>query len=350
MSRPFRAILPLALAALFVACGGGDLALPSAPPDAAIQMVNGNGQVGPPAALLPNPLIVRLVDAAGAGIPNRTVLWVLKSQGGSVSPTTGMTDAEGYASAEWTLASEPGSNSVQAQVPGVGSVTFTATGREGAPGGQPSPSASTVVANPDTIVAGQTSTLSVTVLDDQGRPVEGALVTLAATGDGNTLGQPSAPTDAAGLATGTLQSTVPGDKVVTVTVNDVVPLAQQVTITVTASEQQVDHLIFQTQPHDVKKKDTFRVAVALADANGAIVPLSGVFIYLDLFPDGSSVPDNQRLRGEHFENTDANGIAEFDIRVEEEGSYRIRALTDDLPELGPHGPEPYLFSELFRVD
>jgi len=180
--------------------------------------------------------------------------------------------------------------------------------------------------------------------------VEGALVTLAATGDGNTLGQPSAPTDAAGLATGTLQSTVPGDKVVTVTVNDVVPLAQQVTITVTASEQQVDHLIFQTQPHDVKKKDTFRVAVALADANGAIVPLSGVFIYLDLFPDGSSVPDNQRLRGEHFENTDANGIAEFDIRVEEEGSYRIRALTDDLPELGPHGPEPYLFSELFRVD
>jgi len=26
------------------------------------------------------------------------------------------------------------------------------------------------------------------------------------------------------------------------------------------------------------------------------------------------------------------------------------ALTDDLPELGPHGPEPPLFSEEFEVE
>jgi len=98
----------------------------------------------------------------------------------------------------------------------------------------------------------------------------------------------------------------------------------------------------------VKKGQTFSVTVALVDNSGNVVPLSGIFIYLDLFPDGSDVPDNQVLRGEHFENTD-NGVAVFDIRIERKGTYRIRALTDDLPELGVHGPEPYLFSSKIEV-
>ena len=84
------------------------------------------------------------------------------------------------------------------------------------------------------------------------------------------------------------------------------------------------------------------------DRNGNVVPLSGIFVYLDLFPKGSDVPDNQLLRGEHFENTD-EGVAVFDIVIEKKGTYRIRALTDDLPELGPHGPEPFLFSDEIKV-
>src|SRR5829696_7183406 len=114
-----------ALVAGSLACGGEDLVIP--PETTQVQMVRGDDQIGPAGAALPDPLIVRLVDAGGNGIPNRAVLWVLRAGDGSVTPTTGTTDAEGYASAEWTLGSEPGLNSVEAQVPDVGSVVFTAT-------------------------------------------------------------------------------------------------------------------------------------------------------------------------------------------------------------------------------
>ncbi len=85
------------------------------------------------------------------------------------------------------------------------------------------------------------------------------------------------------------------------------------------------------------------------DAGGNVVPLSGIFIYLGLFRDGADTPSNDDLGGERFANT-ADGIAVLNLSVQREGSYRLRALTDDLPELGPHGPEPYLFSRLFEVE
>jgi hypothetical protein len=91
------------------------------------------------------------------------------------------------------------------------------------------------------------------------------------------------------------------------------------------------------------------VEVALVDAAGDVVPLSGIVIYLGLFPDGKDAPANRHLRGERFEGTEA-GIAVFDVAVEKKGRYRLRALTDDLLELGPHGPEPHLFSDLFEVE
>src|SRR4029077_7921146 len=49
-----------------------------------------------------------------------------------------------------------------------------------------------------------TSTITVTAKDANGNPISGATVVLAATGSGNTLTQPTGPTDATGVATGTL--------------------------------------------------------------------------------------------------------------------------------------------------
>src|SRR5215208_5676917 len=155
------------------ACGGEDLVIP--PETTHVEMVRGDDQIGPPGAALPDPLIVRLVDAGGVGIPNRAVLWVLRAGDGSVTPTTGTTDAEGYASAEWTLGSEPGPNSVEAQVPDVGSVVFTATGT-----GTPGAGSIELVAgdNQQAPVGTQVPTApSVRVRDAEGDPVEGVLVT-----------------------------------------------------------------------------------------------------------------------------------------------------------------------------
>jgi hypothetical protein len=93
------------------------------------------------------------------------------------------------------------------------------------------------------------------------------------------------------------------------------------------------------------------------DERGNIVPLSGIEIYIGLFPQGSDEPTNTRLLGDRFRDTQ-NGVAEFRFRITN-GSfgvvtgtterYRMRALSDELPQLGPHGPEPYLFSDVFTV-
>jgi hypothetical protein len=99
----------------------------------------------------------------------------------------------------------------------------------------------------------------------------------------------------------------------------------------------------------VEENETFSVEVALVDEDGSVVPLSGIFIYLGLFPEGREAPANDLLQGERFENTE-DGIPVFELAVEKKCRYRVRALTDDLPELGPQRPEPYLFSELFEVE
>jgi hypothetical protein len=99
----------------------------------------------------------------------------------------------------------------------------------------------------------------------------------------------------------------------------------------------------------VSEGASFTVHVALVDVNGNVVPLSGIFIYLDLFEQGDDTPTNTLLRGEHFENTE-NGVAVFDVWVDDDGEFFLEAQTDDLPTLGPHGPEPYPRTNVFSVD
>ena len=76
--------------------------------------------------------------------------------------------------------------------------------------------------------------------------------------------------------------------------------------------------------------------------------LDGILIYIALFPEGSENPTNQFIEGSRFAST-VDGLATFEIVVTRKGKYRLRALTDDLPELGPHGPEPWLYSYVFEV-
>ena len=72
-------------------------------------------------------------------------------------------------------------------------------------------------------------------------------------------------------------------------------------------------------------------------------------MYVGLFEDGRDVPSNKRLVGNRFQETE-NGVAVFDdLGVIKKGRYRFRVLSDQLPQLGPHGPEPYLFSLPFEV-
>jgi hypothetical protein len=337
-------------------CGGDDLVLPADPPGS-VEIVQGDDQNGPPGATLADPLIVRLLDESGNGIPDRTVVWVVHTGSGTVDPATGMTDAEGFASAEWTLGSAPGVQRVDAQVPGIGTVTFTATNTDD--GGDDGDGEGPVAARLEGVEGGGQSAPvgtalpvrpAVRVLDEAGQPVEGFQVTFVVTGGGGSVGGATQTTDAAGIARvdrWTL-GPAPGTNTVEAIAGSLAGSPVVFTAEATAAQAEVDRLVFLVPPRDVAENETFTVQVALVDADGDVVPLSGVFIYLALFEKGDDSPSNDDLRGERFENTQ-DGVAVFDLAVERDGRYRLRALTDDLPELGPHGPEPYLFSEEFEV-
>jgi hypothetical protein len=98
-------------------------------------LVSGNHQSGSPDQELANPLVVRLVDQEGNGVPDRPVSWVIGAGGGSVSSTTSTTNGNGEAEVSWTLGPNPGLNTLNAVVSGIGFVTFSANAVGGGGGG-----------------------------------------------------------------------------------------------------------------------------------------------------------------------------------------------------------------------
>src|SRR5262245_24054634 len=100
---------------------------------------------------------------------------------------------------------------------------------------QPSATLGTVTANPATGILANgvaVSTITVTVVDDNGAPLANRPVQLTASGTNNTLVQP-AITNASGVATGTIASTTAETKTITATIDpgvNAVVLAQQPTI------------------------------------------------------------------------------------------------------------------------
>jgi PKD repeat protein len=94
---------------------------------ARVIIVSGNGQQAPPGTQLPADLVVQVLDAENNPIVNRPVTWVVGTGDGSVNPETSNTDAEGKASAQWTLGPQPGRNTLSAVVSGVGFAAFNAT-------------------------------------------------------------------------------------------------------------------------------------------------------------------------------------------------------------------------------
>src|SRR4051812_16212812 len=102
---------------------------------AGLSIVSGNEQTGQAGTELPGDLVVRLVDAAGNGVPGAAVTWVVGTGGGRVSPENTVTDEAGRTSSRWTLGPNPAENRVDAVVSGVGVVHFTATGTAARPAG-----------------------------------------------------------------------------------------------------------------------------------------------------------------------------------------------------------------------
>src|SRR5689334_18977266 len=102
-------------AALALGCGGSDLTLPSDHRAAELAVVTGNEQTGSPGQALPQPLVVRATDAASAPVNQVRIAFVVTAGGGSTAPDTALTDADGRASAQWTLGTSMGAQAVEAR-------------------------------------------------------------------------------------------------------------------------------------------------------------------------------------------------------------------------------------------
>jgi trimeric autotransporter adhesin len=100
----------------------------SAPVAASATAVAGDGQTGPAGEALPVALVVRVLDTRGRGISNIPVAWTVTEGGGSAAPLAPVTEAEGLASAVWTLGPDAGTNRLRAAAEGVPEVVdFSAT-------------------------------------------------------------------------------------------------------------------------------------------------------------------------------------------------------------------------------
>jgi adhesin/invasin len=261
---------------------------------ASLVLVSGSGQTAAPGAELPEPLVVRVVDEAGNGIPGQAVTWVVATGGGNAEPGTSQTDADGIGSTRWTLGPSNGTNTLNAVASGVGVVGFTATASTGGGGGGgggsgPSASRTSVTADPSSIPAlTGTATITVTVRDAAGGPVSGASVVLVATGSGNTLTQPAGTTGSDGIATGTIRSSVPGTKVVSATVNGTVQVNQTAQVTVTlAPAARVELLEGDGQTAPAGTPVDVRPAVRVTDQQGE--PVAGFGVTFVVTGGGGSV-------------------------------------------------------------
>jgi hypothetical protein len=340
------------------ACQGNDLALPTDAPAAQIEMVQGDDQRAAPGTPLPEPLIVRVTDSLGSPLAGQSVTWTVNGGGGAIDPVTGASNAEGLAFAEWILGPAPGLNVAEAQVAGADAVTFTATARVPAGGGGGGAARiAPLEGDGQTAEAGRPVPIrpAVRVTDSAGGPVPGIVVTFAVTGGGGSVQGASQTTGADGVArvgrwtlggepgSNTLEArsgSLQGSPVV---------FHAEGTAPDPGPPSSVDRLVYRFPPPQQAKQDQpFAVKVALVDREGNVVPLDGILIYLGLFPEGSDSPRNQLLDGNRFQST-VDGLATFELSVTEKGRYRLRALTDDLPALGPHGPEPWLYSYVFEV-
>jgi hypothetical protein len=190
---------------------------------------------------------------------------------------------------------------------------------------------------------------AVRITDANGQPVSGYQVIFVVTGGGGTLLNPSQTTGSDGIArVGAWTLGIPGPNTIEARAGSLSPVVFHGTA---LSRAAVDRFVIVKQPEGVRVNESQAIQVAMVNAAGNVVPISGIEIYLGLFrrgDDGQYSAHNDLLVGDRFATTE-NGVATFQLGVMKVGTYKFRALSDDLPEVGPHGPEPFLFSESFNV-
>ena len=93
---------------------------------ASVVIFSGNNQTAPAGTALGQPLVVEVRDAGGAPVAGATVTWATLD-GGSLSPTSAVSNAQGRAQTSWTLGPSAPTQTVTATVGALPAASFTAT-------------------------------------------------------------------------------------------------------------------------------------------------------------------------------------------------------------------------------
>jgi hypothetical protein len=182
-------------------CGGGTNT-PTVGPLAVVQLASGDGQISTVGTELPNPIIGKLLDANGIAVPGTTVNFVVTAGGGTVYASAVSSDSNGVVANRWTLGTLSGPQSVEIRtVNSAGNAisygNFKATATAGAAasvqffgGGGQTAFVNSLLPNP----------MIARVLDRYANPVQGVLVSFAAS-SGGSLSPTQATADLGGKAT-----------------------------------------------------------------------------------------------------------------------------------------------------
>jgi hypothetical protein len=289
--------------------------------------------VGPPSgtanvALAP-PVQVTAQDAFGNRDTTYTgtiaVALAANPGGATLSGTTSIAAAAGAASFS-TLRLDKAGTSYTLSATATGLTAATSTPFN-VVAGNISPTLSTVSATPGVITASTgpgASTVTVTAKDASGNPIAGATVVLAATGTGNTLTQPAGATDATGVATGTLSSTVAEVKTLSATINGVA-VTQTATVTVAPAVVSATHSSLVTAPATIVASSGANAATITATAHdGFDNPIPGATVVLGAA--GSGVTVTQPSTG-----TSASGVATGSASATLVGQKVISATINGVP-------------------
>lgn len=236
-------------------------------------------------------------DAFGNAIAGASVTLAASGAGNTFTQPASVTDANGVATG--ALASTTTGAKIVSAI--IGAVVVTQTDTVTVTAGALSATLSTLSATDASIVAGgPATTVTVTARDANGNPIGGLVVVLAATGTGNTLTQPGSVTNASGVATGTLASTIASDKIITVTIGGT-PIVQPDTVAVTAAAVSAATSTVSIAPTSVTAgAATSGVTVTARDAFGNVV--AGATVSLAATGTGNTIVQPAVV-------TDANGVA-----------------------------------------
>ena len=285
-----RSSVALVLAAAWFACGdnGGGPAIQTV---TELAITGGNTQVGVAGQPLGTQLSVLAHDIDDEGVAGVTVTWSAASGGGSVNPTSSVTNASGIATTTRTLGPNAGAQTTTATVAGVTPVTFDAVAQiQGAT--QIALSAGSNQS--DTVLATLVVPLAVVVRDQNNALVQGVVVNWAAQGGGS-VSAPTSTTNASGIATVTRTfGATAGAQGATATVTGLVGSPVSFTLTAGAG---VATTLAKTGGDDQTVAPSGNVVLTVTASDGHGNPKSGVTVDWAVGTGGGTIAPPQNTTG-----------------------------------------------------